>query len=65
MIGALLAVSANNAGLSQEVSSETLLPQMWSSAECVDYAKAHNITLRQTVLTKESGLCDLEAAKAQ
>lgn len=65
MIGALLAVSANNAGLSQEVSSETLLPQMWSYAECVDYAKAHNITLRQTVLTKESGLCDLEAAKAQ
>lgn len=37
----------------------------WSYARCVEYAKANNIKLQQSILTKESGLVSLEAAKAK
>lgn len=41
------------------------LPKNWTYEECVAYAKSHNISLQQSVLTKQSGSYDLEAAKAQ
>lgn len=41
------------------------LPHSWTYAECVEYAKANNISLKQSVLTQQSGNYDLEAAKAQ
>lgn len=37
----------------------------WSYSKCVEYAKANNIQLQQSKLTKESGLVTLEAAKAK
>ena len=48
----------------QTVDSLTKLGS-WSYARCVDYAKANNIKLQQSVLSKQSGLVTLEAAKAQ
>ncbi len=41
------------------------LPQSWSYSECVEYAKANNIDLHQSRLTRESSGYDLEAAKGQ
>lgn len=38
---------------------------VWSYARCVEYAKANNIQLQQSKLTRESGLVSLEAAKAK
>lgn len=55
---------------SQSVSAQTgteavALPQSWTYAACVEYAKANNISLKQSILTQQSGNYDLEAAKAQ
>lgn len=41
------------------------LPESWSYADCVEYAKANNIQLQQSYLTRESGDADLEAAKGE
>ncbi len=46
-------------------STMATLPQTWSYNDCVEYAKANNIELRQSYLTRESGGYDLEAAKGQ
>jgi outer membrane protein len=37
----------------------------WSYQDCVDYAREHNITLKQSQLTEESAQYSLEAARAQ
>ncbi len=37
----------------------------WTYAECVDYAREHNITLQKTRLGEETAAYDLEAAKGQ
>lgn len=37
----------------------------WDYKQCVEYAKANNIQLQQSILTKESGIITLEAAKAK
>ena len=37
----------------------------WSYADCVDYARANNISLRQSELTLEATKASLEAARAQ
>lgn len=55
--------------MAQQVSADTAsvqqLPQSWSFNECVEYAKANNIDLRQSMLTRESSGYDLEAAQGQ
>lgn len=38
---------------------------VWSYQDCVDYAKEHNISLRQSELSEESSKYSLEAARAQ
>lgn len=41
------------------------LPTSWSYADCVEYAKANNIQLQQSYLTRQSSDADLEAAKGE
>lgn len=65
LITAVCAASAVGAAMAQSPADSIALPRLWSYAECVDYAKTHNISLQQSMLTRESGLQDLEAAKAQ
>lgn len=38
---------------------------LWSYQDCVDYARAHNISLRQSMLAQERAGYELEAAQAQ
>lgn len=40
-------------------------PAVWSYAECVEYARANNISIRQSRLTEESDRYSLEAARAR
>ena len=65
LLGLVCSVFAGDVVCAAEASDGKPLPQQWTYADCVEYAKVHNITLRQTELERESGLCDLEAAKAQ
>ena len=65
LIVAVLCVSAFALPARAETAESSPLPTLWSYNECVDYAKSHNISLQQSQLTRESGLVDLEAAKAQ
>lgn len=58
-------VAGFQSGFAQAGTEAAVLPQNWTYAECVAYAKANNISLKQSVLTQESGNYDLEAAKAQ
>lgn len=39
--------------------------QTWSYSQCVDYARANNISLKQARLSAESSMLSLEAARAQ
>ena len=60
------AVVAGGFAAQAQLAADTVaLPAQWSYTECVDYAKSHNISLRQSQLTQQSGLVDLEAARAQ
>jgi outer membrane protein len=38
---------------------------LWTYADCVDYARAHNISLQQSALSGETAALSLESAKAQ
>ncbi len=53
------------AARAQLAADSLALPAVWSYSACVDYAKSHNISLQQSKLTQQSGLVDLEAARAQ
>lgn len=61
--GAMLMVGVPSAYAQSEETSP--LPEHWTYDECVEYAKANNISAQQTILTWESGNYDLEAARAQ
>ena len=37
----------------------------WSYADCVDYAREHNISIRKSRLSEQTGVYDIEEAKAQ
>ncbi len=37
----------------------------WTYAECVDYAREHNISLQKSMLSERNAEYDLEEAKAQ
>lgn len=47
------------------LASLTASAQTWTYADCVDYARSHNISLKKSVLNEESSAVDLEEAKAQ
>lgn len=40
-------------------------PRQWSYADCVEYARANNISLRQSMLSEESAAISLEKARGQ
>lgn len=65
LLGLLLAAGGTQILKAQTQADTVSLPSSWTYKECVDYAKANNISLKQSILTKESGKYDLEAAKAQ
>lgn len=52
-------------GTAMAVESNDSVVHSWSYAECVEYAKANNIELKQSQLTRESSEYDLEAAKGK
>lgn len=66
-VGLAFAICCPGLTLAQQVAeSDSLqLPQSWSYNECIEYAKANNIDLRQSLLNRELGGYDLEAAKGQ
>ena len=45
--------------------TDALGADVWSYADCVDYAMSHNITLQKVRLAEETAAYDLEEAKAQ
>lgn len=45
--------------------SVSCMAKTWSYAECVDWAKEHNITLRKSILTEQTALYNLEEAQGQ
>lgn len=65
LLGLAATASATALAQTDDGASEPALPANWTYDECVEYAKANNITLKQTQLTWESGNYDLEAARAQ
>lgn len=65
LIAAVLCAMAFAMPARAETAEDAALPTLWGYDECVAYAKSHNISLQQSQLTRESGLVDLEAAKAQ
>lgn len=65
MIGTCCAQDMMAQQSSVNTDSVQQLPQSWSFNECVEYAKANNIDLHQSILARESSGYDLEAAKGQ
>lgn len=65
LIAAVLCAMAFAMPARAKTAEDAALPTLWGYDECVAYAKSHNISLQQSQLTRESGLVDLEAAKAQ
>lgn len=65
LIVAVLCASTFALPARAESADSSPMPSLWGYDECVAYAKSHNISLQQSQLTRESGLVDLEAAKAQ
>ena len=65
LIAAVLCAMAFAMPARAETAEDAALPTLWGYDECVAYAKSHNISLQQSQLTRESGLVDIEAAKAQ
>ncbi|MGN1245298.1 MAG: TolC family protein [Muribaculaceae bacterium] len=65
LIVAAMCTTATSLPARAETDASGQVPVLWSYAECVDYAKSHNISLQQSQLSRQSGLLDLEAAKAQ
>lgn len=62
----LLAASALPAAAQQAATGRAEMPvdrQQWSYAECVAYARTHNISLRQSRLDQRRALVDLSEAK--
>jgi outer membrane protein len=58
----LIIAAASTSSMLAAESADTL---RWSYADCVAYAKANNISLRQSELSLESTKASLEAARAQ
>lgn len=66
VVAALCSPAAAVAGEADTVQvAATGLPKSWSYSACVEYARANNIDLHQSRLTRESSGYDLEAARGQ
>lgn len=52
-------------GCSMALMAQTSSATLWSYADCVNYAREHNIELQQSVLSGESTAYSLESAKGQ
>ena len=62
---AAVAGEADTVQVAAAAAATTGLPQSWSYSACVEYARANNIDLHQSRLTRESSGYDLEAARGQ
>ena len=62
---AAVASEADTVQVAAAAAATTGLPQSWSYSACVEYARANNIDLHQSRLTRESSGYDLEAARGQ
>ena len=63
--GMVLSLACSVAIVAAAQQDSITLPASWSYADCVEYAKANNIQLQQSFLTRQSSDADLETARGE